>query len=339
MVLGQGLSEMVRGIGMGADTPSGFNAGIHTSTVVVFQRLKGVAAEKPIEPPGETKPVPISIIHPVQDPKFRRITQGWKERPEYYSRFKVDGVPLQGHNGIDYGTPIGSVIVAVDDGKVVENAFDPFGYGYYVKLVHPWGESLYAHLSSANVDVGEIVLKGTPLGYSGNSGNSTGPHLHFGMRVNPFNRRDGMGGYTNPIPYLGGTVVPTKPFPRDVLGIIKVAANETGLEWELLSSLAWAESSFRPDITDGLFQIGEKTWSDWASRLGAKDIFNALDNSRVAAHYLKWLLSQVEGDMGMALRAYNFGIGNVLQGVEPPRITIEYVNKVIHGRDLLKAVG
>jgi murein DD-endopeptidase MepM/ murein hydrolase activator NlpD len=340
IVLGQGLSEMVRGIGMGADLGSGFNAGEHTSTVVVFQRIKGQQVDfDPTISISSVKAM-ISIIHPVQDPKFRRITQGWKERPDYYSRFKVDGVPLQGHNGIDYGTPIGSVIVAVDDGKVVENAFDAFGYGYYVKIVHTWGESLYAHLSSATVDVGDIALKGQPLGYSGNSGNSTGPHLHFGLRINPFNRKDGMGGYSNPLGFLSSQIPPVQQAPTgNILDSIKAAANETNLEWELLASLAWAESSFRPEIADGLFQIGGATWSDWASRLGATNILNPLDNARVAAHYLKWLLGQLDGNVYKALIAYNFGINRVLAGLEPPQLTVEYVNKVIHGRDLLKAVG
>lgn len=139
------------------------------------------------------------------DGKFR-MTQGFAERPEVYKRYG-----LLGHNGIDWGMKVGTPILAVADGKVAEAKFkddpkgwDADGYGNYLKLEHSWGESLYAHLSRIDVAEGNTVKEGDPIALSGNTGFSSGPHLHFGMRVKPFNRNDGWSGYTNPAWFLVG---------------------------------------------------------------------------------------------------------------------------------------
>ena len=128
--------------------------------------------------------------HPLKDPALRQqITQGFGEHPEWYSRFTYDGVPLKGHNGIDFGVPTGTEIEAADDGTVIENSYDPNGFGYYVKLGHSWGESLYAHLSKPGdsaVSTSQPMRAGQVVGLSDDSGFSTGPHLHFGIRVNSY---------------------------------------------------------------------------------------------------------------------------------------------------------
>lgn len=101
-----------------------------------------------------------------------------------------------GHKAIDisgggrtiYGTPI----VAADSGKVVTATYH-YSYGNYVMIDHGGGYStLYAHASSLAVSVGQTVTKGQTIAYVGSTGNSTGPHLHFevrvnGVRQNPFN--------------------------------------------------------------------------------------------------------------------------------------------------------
>lgn len=135
-----------------------------------------------------------------------RLTQGFAARPEVYQKFK-----LAGHNGLDWGTPTGTPILAVADGKAIEVAFkegpdgaDADGFGNYVKLEHDWGESLYAHLSKVDLKKGDAIKEGEQLGLAGNTGFSTAAHLHFGMRVNPYNREDGWRGYTNPAWFLVG---------------------------------------------------------------------------------------------------------------------------------------
>ncbi len=124
-------------------------------------------------------------------------TQNFGENPQDYARFG-----LKGHNAIDFGLSEGTPVFAAADGVVVEVRDDPTGFGFYIKLIHPWGESLYGHLSRQTVQEGQPVKAGQPLGCSGNTGNSTGAHLHFGIRVNPYSRADGWAGYCDPSPYL-----------------------------------------------------------------------------------------------------------------------------------------
>lgn len=85
------------------------------------------------------------------------------------------------HTGVDFAVPIGTDIIAVADGKI-ENA--NWGKAYGVQLVQsvPGGWVIYAHLSKALVKPGDMVVKGQHIGESGNSGNSSGPHLHFEYR-------------------------------------------------------------------------------------------------------------------------------------------------------------
>lgn len=131
------------------------------------------------------------------------ITQHYGENPEIYKQYKIGGVALKGHEGLDLRAASGTEVVACDDGFCQE-ALDQgsVGYGRYIKLIHAWGESVYAHLSDFKIKQGEEVRAGTVIGLSGSTGNSTGPHLHLGLRINPYNRADGWGGYTDPKPYL-----------------------------------------------------------------------------------------------------------------------------------------
>ena len=304
---------------------------------------------KPVPPPAmkpATPPASVpALVHPVSDPRWRVVTQRFGERPDYYARFSVDGVPLRGHNGIDFGTPEGTWITAVDSGNVVEVADDDDGYGRYVKLVHPWGESLYAHLSAWAVAVGDKVERGQWIGDSGNTGNSTGPHLHFGMRVNPYNRQDGWGGYVDPAPYLLNVSAPEAPTTRHaIVKAICAAALEFGVDSDLLLSLAWAESSFLPRAESGqgargLFQIMPATWAEWGPKVRATDPFVARDSARVGAAYFAWLLKTLNGDVYDAIVAYNAGIGNVLNDGAIGPETYQYAARAIFGRDLLKAGG
>lgn len=107
-----------------------------------------------------------------------------------YSPF--NGYP--GHKGMDIAGPWGTPVVAAADGQVIEaNNYDSWGYswGYYVLIYHNGTYSTrYAHLSSVAVSKGQYVTAGTVIGYEGDTGNVTGPHLHFevyenGTRVDP----------------------------------------------------------------------------------------------------------------------------------------------------------
>ena len=99
------------------------------------------------------------------------------------------------HTGIDLVEPFGSPVFAADDGIVALVGSSSSGYGTYVVIAHGGGfDTLYGHLSTALVKAGDRVTQGMPVGMEGSSGNSTGAHLHFELRINQKP--------VNPAPYL-----------------------------------------------------------------------------------------------------------------------------------------
>lgn len=88
------------------------------------------------------------------------------------------------HTGLDFGAPEGRDIVAADSGKVTK-ASSAGAYGNLVEIAHGDGtRTRYAHLSRIKVDKGQQVRRGEHIGDLGNTGNSSGPHLHFEVLVN-----------------------------------------------------------------------------------------------------------------------------------------------------------
>lgn len=97
------------------------------------------------------------------------------------SPYGVDRVTHR-HSGIDLAVPVGTEVAAVKDG-IVSFAGWGNGYGYRVVIDHPDGtQTTYNHLSDIGVKVGENVDSGKTIALSGNTGNSTGPHLHFEVK-------------------------------------------------------------------------------------------------------------------------------------------------------------
>lgn len=105
------------------------------------------------------------------------------------------------HKGIDFGHPIGTPVKAADAGTVlvsntrVEPGYS--GYGHVIQIQHGNEWTLYAHLSEVHVKVGQKVKQGEVIGEVGNTGDSTGPHLHFEIR------KQVLGGQIDPAPVLG----------------------------------------------------------------------------------------------------------------------------------------
>ncbi len=100
------------------------------------------------------------------------------------------------HGGIDIANVVGTPVAAVSDGMVVE-AGPVAGYGMWVKLRHADGSvTLYGHINSTTVAVGERVMAGQQIATMGNRGNSTGPHLHMEVLPNGDDRAD-------PVAWLG----------------------------------------------------------------------------------------------------------------------------------------
>lgn len=109
-----------------------------------------------------------------------RITQHFGEKSRLYR-----GKP---HNGMDIGVPIGTPVFAADDGAVIGadnndvSSWRKYQYGKYIMIKHGNNlATLYAHLSRQLVSKGDSVKRGQLIGYSGNTGYSTGPHLHLGL--------------------------------------------------------------------------------------------------------------------------------------------------------------
>ena len=124
---------------------------------------------------------------------IRPVTSGRITATMYYSSGKY-------HGAVDFGVSTGTPVYAAADGIVVTSTWGGSdSYGYYIKIKHYNGlYTLYAHGSSLVAKVGQEVNQGDLIMYSGNTGNSTGPHLHFEVRKSP-------GGYSNrvnPLNYL-----------------------------------------------------------------------------------------------------------------------------------------
>jgi murein DD-endopeptidase MepM/ murein hydrolase activator NlpD len=186
--------------------------------------LNGWVAEA--APNGVRLLAPVSVGEEIEVGKpFQgqiRMTQGWGSNAAFYGQFTYDGVPLRGHNGLDFGTPMRTPLIAVDGGSVKRTGFDPGGFGNFILLQHAWGESLYAHLEKVQVQRNQSVDSAQVIGLSGNTGASTGPHLHFGIRIAPYRRTDGWGGFANPLPFMDtasfvsfGPVEETDPTPLE----------------------------------------------------------------------------------------------------------------------------
>lgn len=140
------------------------------------------------------------------------LTQAFGANIPYYASLNV-GL-TKGHEGLDYGCPTGTPITACDDGTIMRvQDTGSAGYGRNVKIQHPWGESLYGHLNRSVVTQGAPIKAGQILGYSNNTGNSSGPHLHFGIRIYPFDQNDGHLGFSDPAPYLVGHYTPSGDTP------------------------------------------------------------------------------------------------------------------------------
>lgn len=103
-------------------------------------------------------------------------------------KFPVNGFLTQnfhsGHIGLDFGVVVGTPVQSTIEGKVTYAGWNNEGYGNLVIVDNGSCKTYYAHLSEIPVTAGQTVQKGDVIGLSGNTGNSTGPHLHYEVRMN-----------------------------------------------------------------------------------------------------------------------------------------------------------
>ncbi len=120
----------------------------------------------------------IPAIQPVSNSDLRRTASGWGWRIDPIYKIR------KFHEGLDFSAPIGTEIYATGDGTVVNVTVSPIGYGKYVEIDHGFGYStLYAHMDGFNVKPGQKVKRGDIIGFVGNTGKSSGPHLHYEVRI------------------------------------------------------------------------------------------------------------------------------------------------------------
>jgi len=127
----------------------------------------------------------IPAIQPVANKNLKRLSSyyGYRTDPIYKVR--------KFHPGLDFSAPTGTEVYSTGDGKVIEVTKSRRGYGNKIVIDHGYGyTTMYAHLNGFKIKKGEHVKRGQVIGFVGNTGKSTAPHLHYEIRkknkkVNP----------------------------------------------------------------------------------------------------------------------------------------------------------
>ena len=153
--------------------------------------------------PTTTGPQPsFTYTHwPTED---KTITQGWAENPVYYLKFGWTG----GHEGIDIRAPLNSPIYAPAAGTItsIENltaSGTPSAYGWHIHLDHGNGyTTILAHLAAILPAPGDHITAGQLIAHSGNTGNTTGPHLHLSLKHTTTQTPGFPPGYIDPTPFI-----------------------------------------------------------------------------------------------------------------------------------------
>jgi murein DD-endopeptidase MepM/ murein hydrolase activator NlpD len=129
----------------------------------------------------------LPAIQPISNKDLTRTASGWGFR--IHPIYKI----LKFHYGMDFTAPTGTEIYATGDGRIITVEWSRRGYGNQIIIDHGYGyKTMYAHLSDFNVRLGQEVKRGDVIGYVGNTGLSTAPHLHYEVymnnkKVNPIN--------------------------------------------------------------------------------------------------------------------------------------------------------
>lgn len=185
--VGQGIAT---GAAVGKNPLSMIAGGVAGATGALVNPYGEGGGSDDVATPGRGMVYPLSGNPQItsQFGKIRHLTfNNGQQSPSY-------GKP---HGGVDYGVPEGTPVYAVTDGVVDPTGYDAPGFGHYIKTSNSDGsENFFGHLSRKLIEGGTRVKAGDLVGYSGNSGSSTGPHLHFEVRKG--------GNKLDPLAYLSG---------------------------------------------------------------------------------------------------------------------------------------
>ena len=147
-----------------------------------------------IPPQEEVVPHMFKLARPLAS-GVGRVSQWFGANPQMYEQFG-----MAGHNGLDYAVPVGTPILAAHGG-VCTIGYDASGYGRWVRITEgDYRETIYAHLEAINVHSTRRVTVGEQIGTSGNTGFSTGPHLHFGLKF-LHGRNPAYRDWVDPVPF------------------------------------------------------------------------------------------------------------------------------------------
>src|SRR3989344_181900 len=127
--------------------------------------------------------------------------------PSIQEKFRKWG--LIGHHGTDYMVPTSTPILACDNGQVIQSGTNG-DFGISVIIDHLWGTSIYGHLLEAKVTTGQELKRGELVGFSGESGVVTSPHLHFGIKPKNPELDNGYLGFIDPTPFIKYSQDPAK---------------------------------------------------------------------------------------------------------------------------------
>lgn len=170
---------------VGAGLPNKY----HISSFLVIRMRSAQKPPQPPQPPQPPEPpeppevyLPNVLSWPIRDKDIRsKFSQFFGDRYDYY--METYGIP--GHNGLDIAVPFNTNILSPADG-IVEYVGHDAGYGYYIRILHDELDaySFFAHMvDRPPFSWGERVVRGQPVGNVGSTGNSTGPHLHWEIRL------------------------------------------------------------------------------------------------------------------------------------------------------------
>lgn len=185
---------------------------------------------------------------------------------------------LAGHDGLDFALPEGTSVLAADDGTV--SLAGEGAYGTTVVIDHAWGRSYYGHLSTLKVKVGDTVTKGQEIALSGNTGLSTGAHLHFGIKPMHPNMQNGFYGKVDPTPYF--TFLSQS---SNVLGASTTTSADQShkvISWNVSlkkgESIDLSYSYKAPEISPQLYSLGPLTFKE----KGNANVFQELRKWQIA---------------------------------------------------------
>jgi len=225
------------------------------------------------------------LIYPFVNPAYRFITQVFGIRPYPSLEPLLGGVPF--HRGVDFAVRESTPLLAAAAGTVTWAAFDPYaaqlhdngGYGNMVGIDHGGNVcTLYGHMASFMAQKGDRVAQGQVIGLSDSSGNSSAPHLHFGL--NQIGSVFNDSGWIDPIRYLGSSAVHVV-YPADGTGAAAAATVLPGYitpeqavyyarqahipESQLATcvAIAMAESGLQIAITSPVNSDGSRDYGLW----------------------------------------------------------------------------